>query len=91
MEGVWLENANLLSVISASGHAALHTPQQFSRKVPGTDHLLSGFWTAGFTARPPYIGLARCTTIFQISNRAIMCIKAVLPGCMGTVKSKIIL
>ena len=53
---------------------ALHTPWQFSRKVQGTHHLLCAFWTAGFTARPPDIGSVWCTTIFQVSNRTIVCI-----------------
>ena len=53
---------------------ARHTPPQFSQKVQGTDHLLCAFWTAGFTARPPDIGSARCNEIFQVSNRAIGCI-----------------
>jgi hypothetical protein len=51
-----------------------HTPQQFSQKVQGVDHLLCAFWTAGFTARSPDIGSVRCNTIFQVSNRTIGCI-----------------
>ena len=47
---------------------------QFSRKAQGTDHLLCSFWRAGFKARPPYTQLASCYTIFQLSNRTIMCI-----------------
>jgi hypothetical protein len=38
------------------------------------NHLLCAFWTVGFTARPPDIGSARCTQIFQVSNRTIGCI-----------------
>ncbi len=53
---------------------ARHTPQQFSQKVQGTDHLLCAFWTAGFTARPPDIGSARCNAVFQGQNRTIGCI-----------------
>jgi hypothetical protein len=40
----------------------------------GTDHLLCAFWAAGFTPRPPDIGLVWCTLIFQVSNRTIRCI-----------------
>ena len=55
---------------------ARHTPWQFSpiAHTTTTDHLLCAFWTAGFTARPPDIGSARCTLIFQVSNRTIGCI-----------------
>ena len=50
------------------------TSQQFSPIAQRTDHLLCAFWTAGFTARPPDIGSARCILIFQVSNRTIRCI-----------------
>ena len=53
---------------------ARHTPQQFSQKVQGTDHLLCAFFTAGFTARSPDIGSTLCILIFQVSNRTIGCI-----------------
>ena len=53
---------------------ARRTPRQFSQKAQGTDHLLCAFWTAGFTPRPPDIGSAWCTGIFQVSNRTIGCI-----------------
>ena len=53
---------------------ARHTPRQFSQKVQRTDRLLFAFWTAGFTARPPDIGSVWCITIFQVSNRTIVCI-----------------
>ena len=60
---------------------ALHTPGQFSQKAQGTGHLLSAFWTAGFTARQPGIGSASCYTIFQVSNRTIGCILDRSGGC----------
>ena len=73
---------------------ARHTPRQFSQKVQRTDHLLFAFWTAGFTARPPDIGSVWCTTIFQVSNRTIVCIlkqSASLYGdCMVTVWSQFV-
>ncbi len=53
---------------------ALHTPQQFSPIAHTTDQLLSAFWTAGCTARPPDIGSVCCIQIFQVSNRTIGCI-----------------
>jgi hypothetical protein len=53
---------------------ARHTPQQFFPIAHKPDHLLCAFWTAGFTARPPDIGSARCNTIFHASNRTIVCI-----------------
>jgi hypothetical protein len=53
---------------------ARHTPQQFSPIAHNPDHLLCAFWTAGFTARPPDIGSARCNGLFQVSHRTIGCI-----------------
>jgi hypothetical protein len=53
---------------------ARHTPQQFSPIAHNPDHLLCAFRTAGFTARPPDIGSARCNELFQVSNRTIGCI-----------------
>ena len=67
MEGVWLENANLLSAISVSGRLVIRR-SNFLKKVQGADHLLCAFSTAGFMARPPDIGSVWCTPIFQVSN-----------------------
>jgi hypothetical protein len=64
-----------------------HTPQQFSQKVQGTDHLLCAFWTAGFTARPPDIGSVRCNGIFQGQNRTIGCIVDSSKGVFGRVSA----
>jgi hypothetical protein len=60
---------------------ALHTPQQFSQKAQGTDHLLCAFWTGGTTARSMDIGSTSCTTIFQVSDRTIRCTLDRSGGC----------
>jgi hypothetical protein len=75
------------AALGARGLIFLHTPRQFSPIAHNPGHLLCDFWTAGFTPRPPDIGSARCTPLFQVSNRTIECISdrsARLYGdCMG--------
>ena len=60
---------------------APQTPQQFSQKAQGTDHFLCAYWTAGFTARPPDVGSAKCIPIFQVLNRSSRCILDQSGGC----------
>jgi hypothetical protein len=66
MEGFWLENANLWSVIRDYGRLL---------------GWLWAFWTAGITGHPLDIGSTSCTTIFQVSNRTIRCILDRSGGC----------
>ena len=77
MRALWrgLTGKCLFFVRDLSFWPALHTPQQFSQKTQGTDHLLWVYWTAGFTARPPDIGSAMTVylgiLIFHASNRTV--------------------
>jgi hypothetical protein len=73
MEGVWMENANLLSAIPVSGRLFTRR-SNFLNFHKTIDHWLCTHWTAAFTARPPRMGSTTCNTIFQVSNRAIRCI-----------------
>ena len=88
-----MENADLWSTISISGRLVTRRGnflQSHIRLI--TFYAL--FWTAGFTARPPGMGSGRCNTIFQVSNRTIVCIlkqSASLYGdCMVTVWSQFV-
>jgi hypothetical protein len=51
-----------------------HAVAKKNFKVQGTDHLLSGLWTAGLTAPAPDIESVWCPLLLQVSNTTIGCI-----------------